>query len=282
MSRYLEAARRLAPAIAAAADEADRQRRLTEPVVTALHDAGLFRLLLPAPLGGAEVDPVTFVEVVEAIAKADASAAWCLCQASGCSMVAAYLRPDVAREIFGDDPCAVLVWGPGPGARAVATDGGYRIRGRWSFASGCRHATWLGAYCPIYEPDGTPRRRPDGAHEGRTMLLPAVRATLHDVWHVLGLRATASDAFSVEDLVVPHAYSVARDDPGERRHPGPLLLEREPLRLGLRRTRGGCPGLDGPHRAVCRTAGWTHSCRSSGRRAGRGLSRSARGRAVRG
>jgi len=222
MSRYLEAARRLAPAIAAAADEADRQRRLTEPVVTALHDAGLFRLLLPAPLGGAEVDPVTFVEVVEAIAKADASAAWCLCQASGCSMVAAYLRPDVAREIFGDDPRAVLVWGPGPGARAVATDGGYRIRGRWSFASGCRHATWLGAYCPIYEPDGTPRRRPDGAHEGRTMLLPAVRATLHDVWHVLGLRATASDAFSVEDLVVPHAYSVARDDPAERRHPSPL------------------------------------------------------------
>ena len=187
----------------------------------ALFDASLFRLLLPRFLDGGEVDPLTFVEVIEEIARHDASAAWCLCQASGCSMTAAYLSPETAREIFGA-PRAVLAWGPSNDATAVAVDGGYRVTGTWSFASGCRHATWLGGYCPIQEPDGTTRRRPDGTADGRTMLFPAAQATIIDVWHVTGLRGTGSDAFTATDLFVPHAHSVSRDDPAERRHPGPL------------------------------------------------------------
>lgn len=190
-------------------------------MLRALHDAALFRLLLPRALEGGEVDPVTFVRVIEAIARHDASAAWCLCQAAGCSMTAAYLHPAEARTIFGPRE-AVLAWGPSHDARAVAVDGGYRITGTWSFASGCRHATWLGGYCAIQEPDGSPRRRPDGGADGRTMLFPAERATLVDVWHVTGLRGTGSDTFTVSDLVVPREQTVSRDDPAERRHPGPL------------------------------------------------------------
>jgi alkylation response protein AidB-like acyl-CoA dehydrogenase len=190
-------------------------------VLRALHDAGLFRLLLPRLLDGGEVDPVTFVRVIEAVARHDASAAWCLCQAAGCSMTAAYLPPAEARAIFGPRE-AVLAWGPSHDARAVAVDGGYRITGTWSFASGCRHATWLGGYCAIQEADGSPRRRPDGAPEGRTMLFPAERADVIDVWHVTGLRGTGSDTFTVTDLFVPRAQTVSRDDPAERRHPGPL------------------------------------------------------------
>ena len=105
---HIAQAERLAPRIAACADEIERLRRLPEPLVQALHDAGFFRLLLPRALGGAELDPATFVQVTEAIGKADASTAWVVCQTSGCSMVAAYLQPDVAREIFGGDPCGVL------------------------------------------------------------------------------------------------------------------------------------------------------------------------------
>ena len=187
----------------------------------ALFDAALFRLLLPRFLDGGEVDPLTFVQVIEEIAKHDASAAWCLCQAAGCSMTAAYLKPETAREIFGA-PHSVLAWGPSNDASAVAVDGGYRINGTWSFASGCRHATWLGGYCPIQEPDGKPRRRPDGTADGRTMLFPAGQATIVDVWHVTGLRGTGSDAFTVTDLFVPREHSVSRDDPAERRQPGPL------------------------------------------------------------
>jgi len=190
-------------------------------VQRALFGASLFRLLLPRFLDGGEVDPLTFVQVIEEIAKHDASAAWCLCQASGCSMTAAYLSPETAREIFGA-AAAVLAWGPSNDAKAVAVNGGYRITGRWSFASGCRHATWLGGYCPIQEPDGQTRRRPDGTADGRTMLFPAEQATIIDVWHVTGLRGTGSDAFTVTDLFVPHEHTVSRDDPAERRHPGPL------------------------------------------------------------
>jgi alkylation response protein AidB-like acyl-CoA dehydrogenase len=190
-------------------------------VQRALFDAALFRLLLPRFLAGGEVDPVTFVQVIEEIARHDASAAWCLCQAAGCSMTAAYLKPEVAREIFGP-PRAVLAWGPSNDARAVVADGGYRITGTWNFASGCRHATWLGGYCPIQGPDGRTRRREDGAADGRTMLFPAEQATIVDVWHVTGLRGTGSDAFTVTDLFVPQEHTVSRDDPAERRHPAPL------------------------------------------------------------
>ena len=220
--QYVERVRTLALLIEAWADQAEQERQLPQPLLAALIDAGLFRRLLPRSLDGAEVDPVTFVEVIEEVSKIDASSAWCLCQASGCSMVAAYLRPDVAATIFGNDPRALLAWGPGPDARAVAVEGGYRVTGTWSFASGGRHATWLGGYCPIHETDGTPRRRADGAPEGCTMLFPATSATLIDVWHVIGLKGTGSDSFAVSDLFVPHEHSVSRDDPSERRQLGPL------------------------------------------------------------
>jgi len=221
-NEYVERARRLAPEIGACADQIEEERRLAEPVLDALFAAGMFRLLLPRSLDGGEVDPATFAAVIEEIAKADASTAWCLCQASGCSMSAAYLPPDVAADVFGRDPRAVLAWGPGPGARAVAVEGGYRVTGTWSFASGCRHATWLGGHCPIDEPDGSPRRNGDGKTVERTMLFPVASAQIVDVWHVSGLKGTASDAFTVSDLFVPHEYSISRDDPAERRQPGPL------------------------------------------------------------
>jgi alkylation response protein AidB-like acyl-CoA dehydrogenase len=221
-SEYVARARRLAPQIEARADQIEQERRLSEPVLDALFAAGMFRLLLPRSLDGGEVDPATFAAVIEEIAKADASTAWCLCQASGCSMSAAYLPPEVANDVFGRDPRAVLAWGPGPGARAVAVEGGYRVTGTWSFASGCRHATWLGGHCPISEPDGSPRRNAEGKRIERTMLFPASSARIADVWHVSGLKGTGSDAFTVADLFVPHEYSISRDDPAERRQPGPL------------------------------------------------------------
>jgi len=217
---YVERACALAPEIEARADQIEQERRLPEPVLAALFEAGLFRLLLPRSLDGGEVDPVTFARVMEEIAKADASTAWCLCQAAGCSMSAAYLSHDVAMEIFGRDRRAVLAWGPGPGARAIAVDGGYRVTGTWSFASGGRHATWLGAHCPISEPDGSSRRTPNGKVVERTMLFPAASATFVDVWHVSGLKGTGSDAYTVDDLFVPHDHSMSRDDPAERRQPG--------------------------------------------------------------
>jgi alkylation response protein AidB-like acyl-CoA dehydrogenase len=217
----VERARALAPQILAAADEIERQRRLPDPLVTALHVGGFFRMLLPRSLGGAELDPPTFVQVTEAIARADASAAWVICQTNGCSMTAAYLRPEVARTIFGGEPAGVLAWGPPSESKAVVEDGGYRLTGSFNFGSGSRHATWLGGQAPIVEADGTPRRR-NGVAERRTLLFPAGRATMKDVWHVIGLRGTGSDSFSVTDLFVPHEHTFARDQPSERHYQAPL------------------------------------------------------------
>src|SRR4249920_3367488 len=130
--------------VAAASNEIEDTRRLPPALLDKLHDARLFRLLLPRSSNGIETDPLTFFHVVETIAQADASTAWCLSQAGGCAMSAAYLAPAVAQAIFGSDRRAVLAWGPGPKCRAVECEGGYRVTGAWAFASGGRHATWLG------------------------------------------------------------------------------------------------------------------------------------------
>jgi alkylation response protein AidB-like acyl-CoA dehydrogenase len=219
---YLALAQGLAPLIAAAADEIERARRLPAPVLAAMMDAGLFRLLLPRSLGGGEVDPLTFVQVIEAIAKADASTAWCLCQTTVCSLVAGSLPVESAREIFGCDPHAILAWGAVSDARAVATAGGYRVTGSWSFLSGGWHATWLGAHCLIYEADGNARLGPAGARIARTLLFPAAAATMTDVWQVVGLCGTGSDIYAVTDLFVPEAFTLIRDDPAARRETGTL------------------------------------------------------------
>ena len=211
---YLREARDLAPELAAAADEIERRRELPEPVVAALVERGFFRLLLPRSLGGAGLLPADFVPVIEEIAKADASTAWCLNQAAGCSMTAAYLDPEAAYEIF-EGPRGILAWGPGPG-KAQSVEGGYRVTASWSFASGSHHATWLGCHVPIVEADGAPRLNPNGSPVIRTMLVPKSSARMTDIWHVIGLKGTGSDRFSVEDLFVPERHSAMRDDDTRR------------------------------------------------------------------
>jgi alkylation response protein AidB-like acyl-CoA dehydrogenase len=136
-------------------------------------------------------------------------------------MTAAYLRPDVARQIFGGEPAGVLAWGPPTTSKAIVAEGGYRLSGTFNFASGSRHATWLGGQAPIVDAEGTPRRR-NGVPERRTLLFPATSAAMKDVWHVIGLRGTGSDSFTVTDVFVPHEHSFARDDPAERRYQAPL------------------------------------------------------------
>jgi indole-3-acetate monooxygenase len=199
------AARALRPAIEAAAERVERERGLPPELVQALVDAGLFSMLLPAELGGAELDLPTFARSVEELARADASVAWCVGQANGLAAYMAYLDPSVARDAFGRAP-PLLANGPGEGnrpGRAVETEAGYQVTGRWMFASGIGHATWLLAICHLYAADGTQRDDADDTPAQRLMLVPKASATLHDVWHVSGLRGTGSQSFSLADVFVP-------------------------------------------------------------------------------
>jgi indole-3-acetate monooxygenase len=222
----VEAAHALAPRIEAAADQIERQRQLPAALVEALYAAGMFTMLLPRSLGGAELDLPTFARAVEQLARADGSVAWCVGQANGLCSYMAYVEPQTARSIFGEGERTILANGPGEGNRpgyAVECDGGYRVTGRWRFASGIGHATWLLAVCQLYAGDGSPRLDADDKPAQRLLLLPKRSATLHDVWHVSGLRGTGSQAFSVTNLFVP-ASRVVRFAPEARREHGPLYL----------------------------------------------------------
>jgi indole-3-acetate monooxygenase len=209
-------------AVAAASDEVEDARRLPPALLDKLHEAGLFRLLLPRSSNGIETDPLTFFHVIETIARADGSTAWCLSQAGGCAMSAAYLDLPVAHAIFGDDPRAVLAWGPGPKVRAIECEGGYKVTGVWSFASGGRHATWLGAHCPIFQADGSPKLGANGVQLERTMLVRSADVAWTDVWNTVGLRGTASDQFALDDFFVRSDHSITREFDKECRESGPL------------------------------------------------------------
>jgi alkylation response protein AidB-like acyl-CoA dehydrogenase len=218
---YIGRARELGPEIEVAAERIERCRELPASIVEALIERGFFRLLLPRALGGAELPPAMYVAVIEEVAKHDASTAWCLGQACGCTMTSAHLEPEVAREIFGGKR-GIVAWGPPGPAEARAAPGGYRLTGTWSFASGSHHATWLGAHVPILAADGTPQRRPDGGPVVRTLLFPKASAKFTDIWHVIGLRGTGSDSYTVSGLFVPEKFTVLRDTAGKPRQPGLL------------------------------------------------------------
>lgn len=218
---YLKRACELGPELAAAAADIERRRELPEPIIESLVERWFFRLLLPRSLGGAELPPAAYVPVIEEIAKHDASTAWCLGQACGCSMTAAYLNSQAAREIFGG-PRGIVACGPPGPAEARIVPGGYQLSGTWSFASGSHHATWLGAHVAILGEGGSPRLRPDGSSIFRTLLFPKTSVVMTDTWHVVGLRGTGSDTYRADHLFVPEDHSVQRGADAKPRVPGLL------------------------------------------------------------
>ncbi|MFY0611739.1 MAG: acyl-CoA dehydrogenase family protein [Hyphomicrobiaceae bacterium] len=231
-AQLLERAKSVVPVLRDAAPRIEQARELPDDVVAALHSAGLFRLLLPKSVGGDEIDLRTHAELLEIVATADASATWCLSQGAGCAMSAAFLNNEVARRLFGPSN-AVLAWGAGAQGKAVAVDGGYRVTGTWPFNSGCMHATLLGAHSRIFEADGSPRNRADGRQLDRTLILPREKATVTDVWHVMGLKGTGSNTFSVEDLFVPEEETIDRENLDELSETGPLYLFSASLAYGV-------------------------------------------------
>jgi indole-3-acetate monooxygenase len=214
-------ARHLAEMIAAAGDETERKRRIPKEVLDQLHQARLFRMLYPRSVGGDEIEPGAYVLAVGELARADGSVGWCASIANSIGLFAPYLSLEAAREVFGD-PRATCAWGPPNDSQAIAVPGGYRVSGRWDFASGCRHASWMGAHGTVIEPDGSLRLNNFGRPTIRTWLFPAEQATLLDNWRPIGLRGTASESYTVKDLFVPEEFTGTREDPTLRRDHGKL------------------------------------------------------------
>src|SRR5213594_191486 len=204
----LETAVALAPRIRAAAAETERQRRLSPELVRALAAGGVFRMCVPRALGGGEVDPATMIETVETLAAADGAAGWSAMIGATSGVASAYLAEEAAQEIYGSDPEVVSGGAFAPLGKATVVDGGYRVSGRWPFASGCEHCAWLMGGSVVLD-GGQPRLLPSGMPDNRLMLFPAAAVRIIDTWDVAGLRGTGSHDIAVEDQFVPAARSLS-------------------------------------------------------------------------
>lgn len=215
----VEVAQGLAGAAGEAAEAIERERRLPSDLVAAMREADLFRLCVPGSVGGLEADVSTLLAAVEALARGDGSAGWCLAIGATSGMLAAYISPEAAREAYGS-PGSAAGGVFAPRGRAAAAPEGFRVSGRWPFASGIGHCEWLMGGCMV-EDDGELRVLPSGAPDIRLMLFAADRAEVLDTWHVAGLRGTGSHDMVVEDLLVADGWSASliSDRPLE---PGPL------------------------------------------------------------
>ncbi len=200
----LEAVEGVSDVLINCAAEAEQIATLSPAAAQALHEAGLFSLKLPAELGGAEADPVTQIEVIEAVSRLDAAAGWCvMIGATAISRPGAFLPDETIQQVFSDTyiPRASTV-GTREG-EGVPIDDGYLLNGRWSFASGIRHSEWLGV--------SFKSTRPDGSISHRSGFFPTAKAKIHDNWDVAGLRGTGSCDFSLTDVWVADAFTWDRE-----------------------------------------------------------------------
>lgn len=215
----VDAARRLGPLIQESIGQGERERRLPATTARALREAGFFRLCRPRRLGGLEADPLTVLEVVEEIARHDGSAAWCALNCGIAGMLQSFLPPEGAREI-GSSPDVVLNGVIAPTGRATEVDGGYRVTGRWSFASNCDHCGWLAPSCIVYR-GGAMSEGPAGPEIVVTWV-ESPDFQIIDNWDAAGLRATGSHDVEVAGVFVPRSRTFLMP-PSEPRVGGALF-----------------------------------------------------------
>lgn len=195
----LRAVQHLTPIIAARATEIEAARRVPPDLVDDLVRAGCFRMLLPPTHGGVAADLPTAMRVLETLATADASVAWTVGIGAGSWLDLVGLPRASFDRIVGAAPEVIVAGVFRPAGTAIPVDGGYRVSGRWSFASGCEHATWIYGNC-IEATRGTEE---DGPPQMRIAVFSPSEVTIEDTWHVSGLRGTGSHHFHVDDVFVP-------------------------------------------------------------------------------
>ena len=212
-NHYLEDAREMASRLAEVLDRIDDERMIPPEITDEMKDRGLFRLLIPRSLDGAEMDHPSFLRIVYEFAKVDASVGWCVNQNNVFATNSTRLPEEAAREIWTDWRNVVTNGPPTSDTFATPVEGGYRLSGRWNFSSGSPHATWLAALTPI---------KGSNPNEARVLLIPKSEATMIDTWDVFGLRGTGSYGFEINDLFVPSHRTYNQSD--TPREPGPLYV----------------------------------------------------------
>jgi 3-hydroxy-9,10-secoandrosta-1,3,5(10)-triene-9,17-dione monooxygenase len=209
----LDAVRDLLPTFRERADEAEKLRQVPESSVKALEETGFFQLLQPQRYGGLEADPVDFFTAVKEIASADGSTGW-ISSVLGVHPWQVALFPEEAQQaVWGSDPTTRLSSSYAPTGKAVLTEGGYRLSGKWSFSSGSAHASWVLLGGLVFNDEGN-------VVDFKTFLLPRDKYEIVDVWNVVGLRGTGSNDIVVEETFVPNAFTLSMSDTGRCYGPG--------------------------------------------------------------
>lgn len=220
MSNVRKAAHAMGPLIREQADEIERQRRLTPPVVEAMKQAGIYSMSMPKAWGGLELDLPEQLRVLETLSRFDGSVGWCAEMNSGSGLTLSWFSEEAARELFPDLNNA---WAGSIlfGGQAVRSGEGYRLTGRWPFTSACHHAAVFGFTCGVIDSDGARVMRPEGFPELRFCLLPASQGEILDTWYTTGLRGTGSHDVELKDVYVPESHTTLFPDIKPRRQ-GPL------------------------------------------------------------
>jgi indole-3-acetate monooxygenase len=218
----LEAVRQIEPIIRANSADAERGRRLSDPVADAMRDAGLYRMWRPKSLGGLEVDPMSVFRVLEEVARIDSAAGWNLQLSTAVDALGAWFPDNGAAEVFGS-PDARFAGGFFPFRRAIVADGGYRVSGQTPFVSGAHQATWFDNLAHVYDGE-TQRLNENGLPVTIIAMCPAADVSILDTWHTMGMRGTGSHDVVTTDVFVPErrtALLAPYDKPGNA-YRGPL------------------------------------------------------------
>lgn len=220
----LDAVAELLPVLRERAQEAEDRRVLSAESIKALAETGFFRLLQPTSYSGYEADPMTFYTGVRMIASACGSTGW-VASVIGCHpWQLALFSPQAQAEVWGEDADTRMSSSYAPTGKAVAVDGGFQLSGRWSFSSGCDHATWVLLGGLIFGADGKPS-------DFRTFLVPAADYEIVDVWDTVGLRGTGSNDIVVKGAFIPEHRTLSAKDTARISCPGHELNKSPIYRL---------------------------------------------------
>jgi len=218
--KLLAGIRELAPEITARSPEIEAERRIPADLVDRLRSIGMFRIFVPASHGGLQLTLAEGLEVITALARIDGSLGWISMVACGSGLFATLAERETYDRIYRDGPDVAICGSSQPIGTAELTANGFRVNGRWPFASGCKHADWIGAACKMIR-DGKPITDVHGKPMVRGFAMPASDWVIEDTWHAAGLKGTGSHHIALQDALVPEANFFDIEN-GAACVPGPL------------------------------------------------------------
>ena len=220
----LDGVRDLLPTLRERADDAERARVVPEATVKELEDTGFFRMLQPRRYDGLEADPVEFFTAVRDIAGACGSTGWISSVLGVHPWQVALFAEEAQQAVWGEDTSTRLSSSYAPTGKAVLADGGFTLSGKWSFSSGCDHATWVLLGGLVFDEEGQ-------VVDFRTFLVPRDKYQIVDVWNVVGLRGTGSNDIVVEETFIPEAFTLSMGDTGRCYGPGQSVNDSDLYKL---------------------------------------------------